>query len=75
MMELKNDSDFRGKDVYVDGERVGWLGLGDMRVSHADRRPVTMLAIERGTTRFHENYEAAVAYIKDIYQTDVGELK
>ena len=66
MIELKDDRDFMGKNVYFNGQRVGWLSLGDLRQSPDDRRPVSMLDAEKGA-RYHQSYSAAVAFIKDIY--------
>jgi hypothetical protein len=66
MIELKDDRDFMGKDVYFNGQRVGWMSFGDLRQSPEDRRPVTMLDAEKGT-RYHQSQSAAVAFIENIY--------
>jgi hypothetical protein len=66
MIELKDDRDFMGKDVYFNGQRVGWMSFGDLRQLPEDRRPVTMLDAEKGT-RYHQSHSAAVAFIENIY--------
>lgn len=63
MLELKDDRDIMGKDVFLNGQRIGWVSFGDLRAAHADRRPVTMLNTERGT-RYHESFDAAVKFIE-----------
>jgi len=68
MMEIKADREYLGKDVFFDGQRVGWMSLGDMREAPQDRRPRTMLEMDRGTM-YHENYDAAIKYLETMYQT------
>lgn len=69
MLELKTDRDVRGKDIFLNGERVGWVSYGDLREFPADRKPVTMLKAERGT-RYHASWADAVAYITEFYNEE-----
>lgn len=67
MIEYKIDRACDGQDVFFDGKKVGWLSFGDLRSLHEDRRPVTMLVMDRGT-KHHDNMGAAKAYIEATYQ-------
>ena len=67
MIEIKPDKEYFGRDVFFDGHRVGWLGLGDYREAPQDRRPVTMLQMDRGT-RYHKNIDEAIKFIEIVYQ-------
>lgn len=69
MLELKTDRDVRGKDIFLNGERVGWVSYGDLRDSYKDRRPVTMLKAERGT-RYHDSWADAIKYINEFYKEE-----
>ena len=69
MLELRTDGDVRGKDIFLNGERVGWVSYGDLRDFPADRKPVTMLHAERGT-RYHESWAAAMKYINEFYKEE-----
>lgn len=67
MLELITDRDVRGKDIFLNGERVGWVSYGDLREFPSDRKPVTMLHAENGT-RYHESWAAAMKYINEFYK-------
>ena len=69
MLELITDRDVRGKDIFLNGERVGWVSYGDLRDFPADRKPVTMLHAVNGT-RYHESWEAAMKYINEFYKEE-----
>jgi len=49
---------------------VGWLSFGDLRSLHEDRRPVTMLIMDKGT-KYHDSMESAKRYIETVYQREV----
>lgn len=68
MIEYKIDRACDGQDVFFDGKKVGWLSFGDLRSLHEDRRPVTMLTMDKGT-KHHDSMAAAKAYIDSVYQT------
>ena len=70
MLELITDTEVRGKDIFLNGERVGWVSYGDLRDSYEDRQPVTMLHAERGT-KHHASFASAVAYIKEFYKEEI----
>ena len=69
MLELITDRDVRGKDIFLNGERVGWVSYGDLRDFPSDRKPVTMLHAENGT-RYHESWAAAMKYINEFYKEE-----
>ena len=70
MLELITDTEVRGKDIFLNGERVGWVSYGDLRDFPADRKPVTMLHAERGT-KHHASFADALAYIKEFYKEEI----
>lgn len=69
MIEYKINRACDGFDVLFDGHRVGTLSLGDLRAMPEDRRPVTMLTMDKGT-KHHDNVEVAKEYIETVYQRE-----
>jgi hypothetical protein len=67
MIVYKNDRACDGQDVFFDGKKVGWLSFGDLRSLYEDRRPVTMLIMDKGT-KYHDSMESAKRYIETVYQ-------
>ena len=67
MVEYKIDRACDGQDVFFDGKKVGWLSFGDLRSLYEDRRPVTMLTMDKGTV-YHDSMAAAKQYIDSVYQ-------
>jgi hypothetical protein len=67
MIDYKLDRACDGQDVFFDGKKVGWLSFGDLRSLHEDRRPVTMLIMDKGT-KYHDSMESAKRYIETVYQ-------
>jgi hypothetical protein len=70
MIEYKIDRACDGQDVFFDGKKVGWLSFGDLRSLYEDRRPVTMLIMDKGT-KHHDNMDVAKQYIESVYQREV----
>jgi hypothetical protein len=69
MIEYKIDRNCDGQDVFFDGKKVGWLSFGDLRSLYEDRRPVTMLIMDKGT-KHHDNMDVAKQYIESVYQRE-----
>jgi hypothetical protein len=69
MIVYKNDRACDGQDVFFDGKKVGWLSFGDLRSLYEDRRPVTMLIMDKGT-KYHDSMESAKRYIETVYQRE-----
>ena len=69
MIEYKIDRACEGYDVFFGGQCVGKVTLGDLRVLPQDRRPVTMLIMDKGT-KHHDNLTAAKKYIYTVYQRE-----
>jgi len=67
MIEYKIDRACDGQNVLFDGQCVGWLSFGDLRDLPQDRRPVTMLAMDKGT-KHHDSMAAAKQYIETVYK-------
>jgi len=67
MIDYKLDRACDGQDVFFDGKKVGWLSFGDLRSLYEDRRPVTMLIMDKGT-KYHDSMESAKRYIETVYQ-------
>ena len=67
MIEYKIDRACEGYDVFFDGKKVGWLSFGDLRSLYEDRRPVTMLIMDKGT-KYHDNLSVAKEYIATVYK-------
>ena len=68
MVEYKIDRACDGHDVFFDGKQIGWLSFGDLRAMPEDRRPVTMLTMDKGT-KYHDSMALAKEYIDSVYQT------
>lgn len=69
MVEYKIDRSCDGYDVFFDGHPVGWVSFGDLRQLPDDRRPVTMLRMDKGT-KYHDSLSAAKQYIETVYQRE-----
>ena len=63
-----------GYDVLFDGQCVGTVSLGDLRAMPEDRRPVTMLTMDKGT-KYHESWTTAKQYIESVYKDQKHELQ
>jgi hypothetical protein len=69
MIDYKIDRACEGYDVLFDGQCVGKVTLGDLRALPEDRRPVTMLTMDKGT-KHHESWIKAKQYIESVYQRE-----
>jgi hypothetical protein len=70
MIEYKINRACDGQDVFFDGKKVGLLSFGDLRSLYEDRRPVTMLIMDKGT-KHHDSMDAAKQYIETVYKREV----
>lgn len=66
MIEFKVDRNCEGRDIYFDGEKVGWMSLGDLRQMPEDRRPITLLG---KSTNHHNSLEQAKQFVESFYQS------
>ena len=69
MIEYKINRACDGQDVFFDGKKVGLLSFGDLRSLYEDRRPVTMLIMDKGT-KHHDSMATAKHYIETVYQRE-----
>lgn len=66
MIEYRVDRACMGKDIYFDGEHVGWMSFGDLRQMPEDRRPITLLG---KSTKHHDSLEQAKQFVESFYQS------
>jgi len=64
-IEYKQNMDYTGQDVFVNGQKVGELLYGNLTQAPQDRTLVTMLSAEKGTTRYHKDMQSAKEWIKN----------